>query len=192
MKNIGERLRQVRHEKKISIKRLASKIGIAYPYISQIESGKRIPSLKLVLKFVDFFNMAPDRFLGEKIKNRLITLSWIYIPSVESLSVKKILRELEKTLGMERTKQIFRLAIERPTVEEVLKENKKNWERTKEKVKRTPKIRQSLKTSKKPIIGRHNGRQRQSSKRKTSSSKEDSEDGEDSKSSSLITVDFQN
>ena len=197
MKNkvLGERLREVRREKDVSIKQLASKLGIVYPYISQIESGKRIPSLKLIFEFSNFFNLTLDKFLGQKIRDRLITLSWLYVSSVENLTVKEILRELEKAEGTKRTKQIFRLAIERPTAEEILEGNKKFWEETKRKKikpERTPKM-QSFKISKKPIIRSYIGRQKQSSKKKPSNSSGGSEEGEESEGNSLlISVDLEN
>ncbi len=53
---LGEALRLIRvfHDCKISV--LAKGIGISPSYISEIENGKKIPSMEILKKYADYFD----------------------------------------------------------------------------------------------------------------------------------------
>ena len=46
-------IRQLRKEKRLSQKKLASIVGMDRGYLSAIENGKNIPSFKLLMKIAD-------------------------------------------------------------------------------------------------------------------------------------------
>lgn len=46
MKTIGERIRELRGEKDISLRELASKVGVSAAFMSDVELGRRQPSDK--------------------------------------------------------------------------------------------------------------------------------------------------
>jgi transcriptional regulator with XRE-family HTH domain len=50
-------LRKIRHTKNITLQRAAEELGIGYRYLSEIELGKKDPSLKLACKMEKFFRI---------------------------------------------------------------------------------------------------------------------------------------
>jgi transcriptional regulator with XRE-family HTH domain len=53
----GERLRELREEKKYSIKKLATTLGVNYTYVSKIENNRSIPSSEVIEKLATVFNV---------------------------------------------------------------------------------------------------------------------------------------
>lgn len=66
-KIIGEKLKTIREEKKLSQREVAKKIGIHDTYISKIEKG-RIPSVDVLKKICTFYNIDIASLFGEEIK----------------------------------------------------------------------------------------------------------------------------
>ena len=64
MQRFGEKLRSLRKRDKISQQRLATMLGIkSDAFISEIETGKRKPSLEFVLKIAELFEVTPNHLL---------------------------------------------------------------------------------------------------------------------------------
>ncbi len=65
---IGQRLKGLRLEMDISQSKLNHALGKETPYIEQIESGERLPSLEMFLALCDWFDISPTEFFlpGEK------------------------------------------------------------------------------------------------------------------------------
>lgn len=61
---IGERLKQARLAAGITQKVVGLEVGVTASQISQIEKGKKFPSLDVFLKMADLFNVAPEYILG--------------------------------------------------------------------------------------------------------------------------------
>lgn len=62
-KDIGIFIKELRNQRKLKISKLAEISGVSQPYLSQIESGKRKPSLEIVRKLAsaletDFYELA--------------------------------------------------------------------------------------------------------------------------------------
>ena len=49
MKTLGERIREIREEKDLSLRELANHIGVSAPFMSDVELGRRFPSDKHLL-----------------------------------------------------------------------------------------------------------------------------------------------
>ena len=49
MKTLGERIREIREEKDLSLRELAARIGVSAPFMSDVELGRRFPSDKVML-----------------------------------------------------------------------------------------------------------------------------------------------
>jgi len=62
----SERLNELRSSKKITQENLAKELGIAVSTISMYERGERIPSLEVLEKIADFFNVDLDYLLGRR------------------------------------------------------------------------------------------------------------------------------
>jgi transcriptional regulator with XRE-family HTH domain len=48
MKNLGQRIRELREEKDLSLREFAKKIEVSAPFLSDIELGRRYPSEKVL------------------------------------------------------------------------------------------------------------------------------------------------
>ncbi len=59
----GEKLRQLRLEKKVSMRTLAQKAAIDFSYISQIEHGKRQPSRDVIVRLARALKTDADELL---------------------------------------------------------------------------------------------------------------------------------
>lgn len=64
MKNLNERLKEVRVEKNISQSQLAKDTGLSQSAISFWESGERLPSIQAVIILAKYFNVSSDYLLG--------------------------------------------------------------------------------------------------------------------------------
>lgn len=63
------KLRELRKERGISMKKLGEYVGVSESTISLYETGKHEPSKEMLLKFADFFGVSVDYLLGrEEIK----------------------------------------------------------------------------------------------------------------------------
>lgn len=65
----GEKLRALRLKHKLTLKELANKLGyVGHGYISEIESGKKAPTVELTLKVAEVFEVTADQLLKDNIK----------------------------------------------------------------------------------------------------------------------------
>lgn len=68
-KNIfGKRLKQLRIKQNMSQKELSERIGVVRSTITQYETGLRMPSLSMVIKIADYFEVSVDYLIGRKEK----------------------------------------------------------------------------------------------------------------------------
>ena len=59
---VAETLRELRQKKGVSQEKLAEAIDSHQVYISEIENGKKIPSLSIIYKTAQFFNLSLSDF----------------------------------------------------------------------------------------------------------------------------------
>ena len=59
---VAETLRELRQKKGVSQEKLAEAIDSHQVYISEIENGKKIPSLSVIYKTAQFFNLSLTDF----------------------------------------------------------------------------------------------------------------------------------
>ena len=62
--NMGEKLRSLRTEKKLTQKQVADRIGLAISAVSSYESGSRYPSYEALIKLAHIFHVSTDYLLG--------------------------------------------------------------------------------------------------------------------------------
>ncbi|MCC2528227.1 helix-turn-helix domain-containing protein [Bacillus halotolerans] len=56
-KKIGHAVKRLRTEKKKTVDEAAREIGISQSYLSRIENNTQVPSLKVIEKIADYFNV---------------------------------------------------------------------------------------------------------------------------------------
>jgi len=62
---IGVRIRQLREKSGWSLTELAEKADISRSYISQIESGKSVPTQEKIIQFAEALGVLPSELFGE-------------------------------------------------------------------------------------------------------------------------------
>ena len=66
MQRLGEKLRALREQRGMTTRQLAAQLDInSSGYISKLETGKKKPSLELLLKISLFFNVSTDQLLKD-------------------------------------------------------------------------------------------------------------------------------
>jgi transcriptional regulator with XRE-family HTH domain len=68
MQRFGEKLRTLRTAKQMTLKELASALGLtAHGYISEMEAGKKKPTTEFVLKVARYFKVTTDQLLKDEL-----------------------------------------------------------------------------------------------------------------------------
>ena len=68
-KRFGEKLRDLRKLKGIAMKELATQFGYnSHGYMSEIENGKKQPTVEFVLKASRFFGVSTDELLKDELE----------------------------------------------------------------------------------------------------------------------------
>ena len=69
MVNFGDKVKELRHEKRLTQQQLAELLGVAVSAISSYESGNRYPSYEVLISLARIFHVSTDYLLGlEKLK----------------------------------------------------------------------------------------------------------------------------
>lgn len=61
---MGDKLKSLRIEKKLTQKQIADRIGLAISAVSSYESGSRYPSYDVLVKLARIFHVSTDYLLG--------------------------------------------------------------------------------------------------------------------------------
>jgi transcriptional regulator with XRE-family HTH domain len=62
--DMGDKLRSLRMEKKLTQKQIAERIGLAISAVSSYESNNRYPSYEVLIKLARIFHVSTDYLLG--------------------------------------------------------------------------------------------------------------------------------
>jgi len=69
IQRFGEKLRELRQRHQLTLVTLADELGYTgHGYLSELESGKKLPSLDLLLKVSLFFNVSTDCLLKDDLE----------------------------------------------------------------------------------------------------------------------------
>ena len=68
MSTIGEKLRLLRQQRKLTTRELGSILGVSNSHIVRIENGTKGPSIDLVTKMARFFNVTADRLIMDELE----------------------------------------------------------------------------------------------------------------------------
>ncbi|MDP4083564.1 MAG: helix-turn-helix domain-containing protein [Bacillota bacterium] len=77
---IGDRVKKLRQEKKMSLSELADKAGVAKSYISSLERNlQRNPSIQFLEKIASVLNIPVDLLIHEQINKEELDGDWMSI-----------------------------------------------------------------------------------------------------------------
>jgi putative transcriptional regulator len=68
MKRLGEKLRILRQQHNLTVRQLGDILKVNNSYITQIETGRKTPSLKLAIKMADFFDIDVNRLIRDELE----------------------------------------------------------------------------------------------------------------------------
>lgn len=68
MKRLGEKLRMLRHQRKLTTQKLGDIFGVDSSLITKIETGKSVPSLGLAVKMAHFFEVSLDDLVNDEVE----------------------------------------------------------------------------------------------------------------------------
>ena len=72
MGKFGEKLRVLRKQRKMTLQQLAGALGYTtHSYLSEIESGKKQPTIDLVLGVAQLFDVTTDELLKDHLELRV-------------------------------------------------------------------------------------------------------------------------
>lgn len=68
MNRFGEKLKKLREQKGLTLKEMADRLDLkAHGYISELENGKKYPTVFLVLKLSRMFGVATDALMKDEL-----------------------------------------------------------------------------------------------------------------------------
>ena len=82
---MGNKLKSLRLEKKLTQKQIADSIGLAISAVSSYESGSRFPSYDVLVKLARIFHVSTDYLLGMTDKRNL-DVTGLYDDEIELVS----------------------------------------------------------------------------------------------------------
>ncbi len=68
MQRFGEKLRVLRKRRGLTVRQLAAMLGVTHSHIVGIEKGKHNPSVDMVIKVADVFDISIDRLLRDNLE----------------------------------------------------------------------------------------------------------------------------
>lgn len=100
-----KRLKELRIEKNLTQTKLAENFGITYSNIGEWERGKSEPSIEMIIKLADFFNVSIDYLVGREGDFGNVTVS---SPATEELTYReqRLLDAFKKLSELEQYKLI--------------------------------------------------------------------------------------
>lgn len=68
LKNFGKKLRHLRTENNMTLMALAEALGYsAHGHISELEAGKKVPTVEFVIKVSDLFGVSTDELIRDEV-----------------------------------------------------------------------------------------------------------------------------
>lgn len=92
-KTIGAQIRRMRKAKGMTQEQLAEKAGVDVTHISHIETGRSIPSLEMIISFINALDCSADELLCvEVVKDVALRNNWLteLVEDCSSLEIKMI------------------------------------------------------------------------------------------------------
>ncbi len=85
IKRFGEKLHTLRILRGLTLKELAHQLGhVAHGYISELEAGKKLPSVELTLSVARLFGISTDELLKDELELTVDTA----IPTLETDNIR--------------------------------------------------------------------------------------------------------
>ena len=67
MKRFGEKLKTLRERKEITQKELAALLGFSRDHVASLETGRKYPHARLLVKIADIFGVTTDQLMRDEL-----------------------------------------------------------------------------------------------------------------------------
>jgi len=95
MTNMSEQLKKARKKLSVTQKKFADMLGVTHNYIAQIEMGRRIPSLKMLLEISKLTDCEVQEFLSTPEQTRVASLDDNGFAENKPMTVGELKKRLE-------------------------------------------------------------------------------------------------
>ncbi|MCK6625887.1 MAG: helix-turn-helix domain-containing protein [Anaerolineae bacterium] len=68
MERFGEKLRTLRNRQGLTMRQLANMLDTSHSYVGQMERGKKIPNVEMVLKIARLFDVSTDVLIKDELE----------------------------------------------------------------------------------------------------------------------------
>ncbi len=68
MKRLGEKLRALRQQHKLSLKQLGDRLEVSKTYVWEMEKGEKIPNIAMLIKISDVFGVSSDKLIRDELE----------------------------------------------------------------------------------------------------------------------------
>jgi transcriptional regulator with XRE-family HTH domain len=69
MQRLGAKVRTLRRRRRMTLQELALALGLSsHSYVSEIERGKKVPTLEMIIKIADTFEVSIDSLVRDNVE----------------------------------------------------------------------------------------------------------------------------
>lgn len=68
MQRFGSKLKYLRKKNDFTLVQLGELLGVHNTYVSQLETGKRVPNAEMILKIADIFEVTCDQLMRDELR----------------------------------------------------------------------------------------------------------------------------
>ncbi len=68
MKRFGEKLRSLRQQNGLTLRRLGDILGVSNTFVLSLEQGKKTPNATMILKIADTFGVSADQLMRDELE----------------------------------------------------------------------------------------------------------------------------
>lgn len=98
MATVGERIKEIRKEHKLTLDQLGEIAGVSKQFLSLVENGKKEPGRDTLRSICDYFNIDMDYIIGRSDIKNVLNLDGIYEKGVEH-GRRETLKEISRLAG---------------------------------------------------------------------------------------------
>jgi transcriptional regulator with XRE-family HTH domain len=68
MEKFGEKLRTLRNRQGLSLRELGNRLDVSHTFVAQMEKGKKIPNVEMILKISRIFDISTDVLIKDELE----------------------------------------------------------------------------------------------------------------------------
>jgi transcriptional regulator with XRE-family HTH domain len=106
---LGDIVRKLRLQRNMTIRDLADKTNLSYAYISQIENGKRTPTVETLNKLADALGVTVQYLIGAPKAEEIVREDRLFLDMIKSTPAMKAIWDQIKDLSEDRQAEVARV-----------------------------------------------------------------------------------